>query len=45
LFFVLTWRSAVYALAGAVFSTIVFAAIAVLLSPIGMPALTRHSCS
>jgi urea transporter len=40
LFFVLTWRSAVYALVAAVFSTIVFAAIAVLLSPIGMPALT-----
>jgi urea transporter len=40
LFFVLTWRSAVYALVAAVFSAIVFAAIAVLLSPIGMPALT-----
>jgi urea transporter len=40
LFFVLTWRSAVYALVAAVFSTIVFAAIVVLLSPIGMPALT-----
>jgi urea transporter len=33
-------RSAVYALVAAVFSTIVFAAIAVLLSPIGRPALT-----
>jgi urea transporter len=40
LFFVLTWRSAVYALLAAVFSVPVFAAIAVLLSPIGMPALT-----
>jgi urea transporter len=45
LFFVLTWRSAVYALVAAVFSAIVFAAIAVLLSPIGMPALTAPSCS
>jgi urea transporter len=45
LFSVLTWRSAVYALVAAVFSTIVFVAIAVLLSPIGMPALTAHSCS
>jgi urea transporter len=40
LFFVLTWRSAAYALVAAVFSAIVFAAVAVLLSPIGMPALT-----
>jgi urea transporter len=40
LFFVLTWKSAVYALLAAVFSVPVFAAIAVLLSPIGMPALT-----
>jgi urea transporter len=40
LFFVLTWRSAAYALVAAVFSAIVFAAIVVLLSPIGMPALT-----
>jgi urea transporter len=40
LFFVLTWRSAVYALVAAVFSAIVFAAVVVLLSPIGMPALT-----
>jgi urea transporter len=40
LFFVLTWKSAAYALVAAVFSAIVFAAIVVLLSPIGMPALT-----
>jgi urea transporter len=40
LFFALTWRSAVYALVAAVFSAIVFAAVVVLLSPIGMPALT-----
>jgi urea transporter len=40
LFFVLTWRSAVYALLAAVFSVVAFAGIAVLLSPIGMPALT-----
>jgi urea transporter len=40
LFFVLTWKSALYALLAAVFSVPVFAAIAVLLSPIGMPALT-----
>jgi urea transporter len=40
LFFVLTWKSAVYALLAAVFSVPVFAAIAVLVSPIGMPALT-----
>jgi urea transporter len=33
LFFVLTWRLAVYALVAAVFNAIVFAAIAVLLSP------------
>jgi urea transporter len=39
-FFVLTWRSAVYALVAAAFSVPVFAAVAVLLSPIGMPALT-----
>ena len=39
-FFVLTWRSAVYALVAAVFSVPAFSAIAVLLSPIGMPALT-----
>jgi urea transporter len=40
LFFVLTWKSTLYALLAAVFSVPVFAAIAVLLSPIGMPALT-----
>jgi urea transporter len=40
LFFVLTWKSAVYALLAAVFSVVTFAAIAVLLAPIGMPALT-----
>jgi urea transporter len=40
LFFVLTWKSAVYALLAAMFSVPTFAAIAVLLSPIGMPALT-----
>jgi len=40
LFFVLTWRSAIYALLAAAFSVIAFAAIAVLLAPIGMPALT-----
>jgi urea transporter len=39
-FFVLTWRSAVYALLAAAFSAFAFAGIAVLLSPIGMPALT-----
>ena len=39
-FFVLTWRSALYALVAAVFSVPAFAAVAVLLSPIGMPALT-----
>jgi urea transporter len=40
LFFVLTWKSALYALLAAAFSVPVFAAIAVLLSPIGMPVLT-----
>jgi len=40
LFFVFTWRSAVYALVAAIFTAIAFAAIAVFLSPIGMPALT-----
>jgi urea transporter len=40
LFFVLTWKSTLYALLAVVFSVPVFAAIAVLLSPIGMPALT-----
>jgi urea transporter len=40
LFFVLSWRSAIYALVAAIVSALVFAAIAVFLSPIGMPALT-----
>jgi urea transporter len=40
LFYVLTWKSAVYALLAAVFSVVAFAGIAVLLAPIGMPALT-----
>ena len=39
-FFVLTWKSAIYALVAAIVSALVFAAIVVLLSPIGMPALT-----
>jgi urea transporter len=39
-FLVLNWQSTIYALVGAMFSAIVFAAIAVALSPIGMPALT-----
>jgi urea transporter len=39
-FFVLTWRSAIYAVVAAVFSVVAFAAVAVLLSPLGMPALT-----
>jgi urea transporter len=40
IFFVLTWRSAIYALAAALFSTLVFAAVSLFLAPIGMPALT-----
>jgi urea transporter len=40
LFLVLNWWSTIYSLIGAIFSAIVFAAIAVALSPIGMPALT-----
>lgn len=40
MFFVLTWKSAVYALVAAVMGSVAFAAIAVLLSPLGMPALT-----
>jgi len=36
----LNWCSTIYASIGAIFSAIVFAAIAVALSPIGMPALT-----
>jgi len=39
-FLVLNWWSTVYALIGTIFSAIVFAATAVALSPIGMPALT-----
>jgi urea transporter len=40
LFLVLKWWSTIYALIGVIFSAIVFAAIAVALAPIGMPALT-----
>jgi urea transporter len=40
LFYVLTWRSAIYALVAAIISALVFAALAVFLAPIGMPALT-----
>jgi urea transporter len=40
IFFVLTWRSAVYALVAALVSALVFAAISTFLAPIGMPALT-----
>jgi urea transporter len=40
LFFVLTWRSAIYALLAALIAALVFAAISVFLAPIGMPALT-----
>jgi urea transporter len=40
LFLMLTWRSAVYALIGVIFTTVAFAGFSVLLSPIGMPALT-----
>jgi urea transporter len=40
LFLALNWWSTIYALIGTIFSAIVFAAIAVALSPIGMPALT-----
>jgi urea transporter len=40
LFFVLTWQSAVYAVLSTVLASVAFAAIAVLLSPLGMPALT-----
>jgi urea transporter len=40
IFFVLTWRSAVYALVAALISALVFAAISTFLAPIGMPALT-----
>jgi len=37
---VLEWQSTTYAFIGVIFSAIVFAVIAVALSPIGMPALT-----
>jgi urea transporter len=40
LFLVLKWRSTIYVLIGVILSAIVFAAIAVALAPIGMPALT-----
>jgi urea transporter len=40
LFYVLTWESALYALIATVVSTIAMASISVLLSPLGMPALT-----
>ena len=40
LFRVLEWQPTIYAFIGAIFSAIVFAVIAVALSPIGMPALT-----
>jgi urea transporter len=39
-FLVRNWWSTIYALIGAIFSPIVFAAIAGALFPIGMPALT-----
>src|SRR5262249_1578401 len=41
----LDWWSTIYALIGAIFSAIAFAAIAVALSLIGMLALTARSCS
>jgi urea transporter len=40
LFYVLTWRSTIYALLAAIISALVFAAIGLFLTPIGMPALT-----
>jgi urea transporter len=40
LFLRLSWPSALYALVGAIFSTVAFAGLSVALSPIGMPALT-----
>jgi urea transporter len=40
LFYVLTWRSAIYALIAAIVSALVFTALSVFLAPIGMPALT-----
>jgi urea transporter len=40
LFYVLTWESTLYAVLCMIVSTVVMAAISVLLSPLGMPALT-----
>jgi urea transporter len=40
LFYVLTWRSAIYALFAALVSALVFASLSTFLAPIGMPALT-----
>ncbi len=40
MFYVLTWESALYALVCCLISTVAMAAISVLLSPLGMPALT-----
>lgn len=40
LFFVLTWRSALYAMFCAIFSTVLMGALSGLLTPVGMPALT-----
>jgi urea transporter len=40
LFYVLTWRSTLYALLCAVLGTVLFASLTTLLKPIGMPALT-----
>ncbi|MBE3559026.1 MAG: urea transporter [Ktedonobacteraceae bacterium] len=40
LFYVLTWESALYTLVCALIGTVVMASISVLLSPLGMPALT-----
>jgi urea transporter len=40
LFYVLTWRSAIYGLVAAIITALVFAAITLFLAPIGMPALT-----
>jgi urea transporter len=39
-FYMLTWQSAIYALVCALVSAIVFAAMTVMLAPLGMPALT-----
>jgi urea transporter len=40
LFYVLTWRSAIYALIAAIITALVFAALGLFLAPLGMPALT-----